>query len=239
MAKQRLDKIICGSGKYTRSEAKKLIRAGAVAVNGVTVKVADAAFDADADVFTVDGEPICVAALRCIMMNKPAGVLCATRDKNQKTVLDLLPPEYSKLGLFPVGRLDKDSTGLLILTNDGALGHAVTSPRRGVPKRYEVYVEGALDNTDAQAFEEGMTLADGDSCLPSKLEIDTENPAHGFVTVTEGKYHQVKRMLAARGKSVTALKRLSEGALVLEEALREGEYRELSPKEIRLIFGEM
>lgn len=239
MARQRLDRIICGSGKFTRSEAKKLIRAGVVAVNGVIVTVADAAFDAEADAFSVEGAPICVSALRYLMMNKPAGVLSATEDKNQTTVMDLLPEEYSRLGLFPAGRLDKDSTGLLILTNDGKLGHELTSPRHTVPKRYEVRVEGNLTREDSAAFEAGITLADGTECLAGKLEIDAGDPAHGFATITEGRYHQVKRMLASLGKPVRSLKRVSEGALELDDNLAEGAYRELSPKEIRLIFGEM
>ena len=164
------------------------------------------------------------------MMDKPAGVLSVTEDRKQQTVLDLLPPELKRLGLFPVGRLDKDTEGLLILTNDGDFAHRVISPRSGVEKRYRAEVEGIPDEDDARAFAEGLILADGTRCLPAKLEITGGSVC--FVTVMEGKYHQVKRMLASRGKPVRRLRRLSVGELEIGEDLGAGGFRELEENDL-------
>lgn len=239
MAQLRLDKIICDSGLYTRSEAKKLIKRGAVTVNERPVCACDEKFDPESERFAVEGRELCCRTHRYIMLYKPAGVLSATEDSRQETVLELLPPEYRKLGLFPVGRLDKDSTGLLLLTNDGTLGHALTSPGRGVEKLYEITVDGGLEESDAAAVKNGITLADGSACLPGRLEIDPEDASHGFVTITEGKYHQVKRMLASLGKPVRSLKRISEGGLCLDPNMEEGAYRELTDGEIRQIIDKL
>ena len=164
------------------------------------------------------------------MMDKPAGVLSVTEDRKQKTVLDLLPPELKRLNLFPVGRLDKDTSGLLLLTNDGDFAHRVISPKSGVEKRYRAEVEGVPDEKDVKAFAEGLTLGDGTKCLPARLEITGTNTC--YVTVMEGKYHQVKRMLASRGKPVLSLRRLSVGALELDEALGHGGFRELEKNDL-------
>ena len=226
----RLDKLIAASGKATRSEAKIWIRSGRVTVNGAPALSPAQKCDAAADAIAVDGIALDHAEHRYIMMHKPAGVLSATEDKEQRTVLDLLPEELRRQGLFPVGRLDKDVTGLLILTNDGALAHALTAPKRHVPKTYRATVDGVLDASDAAAFAEGLVLADGTCCLPAELELIAPDTAR--VTVYEGKYHQVKRMFAARGKPVTALHRERMGGLALDGSLPPGGWRALKREDI-------
>ena len=235
MTLTRLDKLIAASGCATRSEAKALLRAGRVTVNGVPARSGEEKYDAAAAEVCVDGRRINCAGSRCFMLHKPAGVLSATEDAAQKTVLDLLPPELRRFGLFPVGRLDKDTTGLLLLTNDGAFAHEVTSPKRHVPKVYRAVVDGALDAADAAAFAEGIVLRDGTRCLPAELRI--EAPREGLVTVCEGKYHQVRRMFVARGKNVTALRRERVGALALDPDLAPGEWRELGAAERELALS--
>ena len=234
MAAARLDKLLADSGTVTRSEAKALIRAGRVTVDGAVASRAEEKYDPAQSVICVDGTEVSCAAHRCLMMNKPGGVLSATEDARQETVIDLLPPALRRQGLFPVGRLDKDTTGLLLLTNDGDLAHRILHPKKHVPKRYRAAVDRTLDAADAAAFAEGITLADGTACLPARLEILGAHLA--LVTVFEGKYHQVKRMFAARGKHVTALKRERIGALSLDPALPPGGFRELSPQEIASLF---
>lgn len=237
MSLLRLDKIICDSGKATRSEARRLITSGRVFVDGRAVSSPDSKFDPDTSEIMVSGSIICGKRTRCIMLHKPAGVLSATEDSRQETVLSLLPQELRRLGLFPVGRLDKDTTGLIILTNDGDFCHAVTSPRHKIEKRYEFTAEGKLTQADAEAFAEGLLLRYETKCLPAKLEIDPGDPSHGFVTVFEGKYHQVKRMLASRGAYVLTLKRLSIGGLELDPALEPGAFREMTETEREQIFN--
>lgn len=230
----RLDKLIADSGKASRKEARNLIRAGRVNVNGRIADSAEEKLDSDSAEILIDGEKINCAGLRYIMLNKPGGVLSATEDAKQKTVIDLLPEELQRLGLSPVGRLDKDTTGLLLLTNDGSFAHRVISPKHHIAKRYRAAVDGALEQEDAAAFERGIVLADGLECLPARLEII--RPCVGIVTVYEGKYHQVKRMLASRGKHVTALHRLSIGALTLPEGLAPGQFVELSAEEAARVY---
>ena len=226
----RLDKILVDTGRYTRSEAKGLIGQGRVTVNGGVVRQAAEKFDRSAVEIAVSGQVLATEEFVYLMMNKPAGVLSATRDGNGETVLDLLPPHYKKLGLFPAGRLDKDSVGLLLLTNDGALAHDLLHPKHHVEKRYYVEVTGVLAGADAAAFKAGMTMASGEVFLPAGLELlDKENAA--IVVLREGKYHQIKRMLGSLGKPVAYLKRLSMGALTLDEALEEGDFRSLTEVE--------
>lgn len=226
----RLDKIIASSGKATRSEAKKWIKSGRVTVNGIPAASPEQKCDGDADVVAVDGTLLDCAHRRYIMMYKPAGILSATEDREQRTVLDLLPHEFQRQRLFPVGRLDKDVTGLLILTNDGALAHALTAPKRHVPKIYRAKVDGVLDEMDAAAFAEGVVLGDSTQCRPAKLELIAVDIAR--VTVYEGKYHQVKRMFSARGKPVTELHRERIGGLALDPSLPPGGWRELTKEDI-------
>ena len=183
---------------------------------------------------TLDGETLAWKAHHYYMLNKPAGVLTATEDRRQQTVRDLLPPELRGLGLFPVGRLDRDTRGLLLLTDDGEFAHRVISPKCAVEKRYHAVVEGTLCDADAAAFGEGLTLGDGTRCRPARLELLGGGAC--IVTLTEGKYHQVKRMLASRGAPVKALKRLSIGALELPEELAEGALRELDESDLCRVF---
>lgn len=229
MGQTRLDKRICDSGRWTRSEARALIRAGRVQVDGALARSPEEKYP-DTVAITVDGVPLDCRRTRYLMLHKPAGLLSATEDRDQQTVLDLLSPELRRLGLFPVGRLDKDTTGLLLLTNDGDWAHRITAPRSRVPKRYRAVVDGALDGTDEAALAAGLILGDGTRCLPARLER-TERPDMGYVTVFEGRYHQVKRMLAALGKPVLRLHRERIGALALDRALAPGQYRELTEDE--------
>lgn len=236
MAMTRLDKLLADSGTVSRSEAKALVKAGRVSVDGYIPKSADEKFENETATVCVDGEVVSCAAKRYIMMHKPGGILSATEDSKQETVIDLLSPQLKKQGLFPVGRLDKDTTGLLLLTNDGDFAHRVISPKKHVQKIYRAAVDGVLDESDIAAFSAGLTLADGLVCLPAKLEII--RPSVGRATVFEGKYHQVKRMFASRGKHVTALHREQIGGLALDPKLKAGEYRELTGAELELIFAE-
>ena len=237
MGLTRLDKAICDCGLATRSEARKLIASGRVTVDGIVVNAADSKIDAERAELRVDGKLISGGALRYFMLNKPEGVVTATEDKTEKTVLDLLPAELKRLRLFPVGRLDKDTTGLLILTNDGEFCHAVTSPKKHISKLYEFSCVGALSAGDIEAFEKGIELKDGTKCLSSMLEIDESDPSHGFLTIFEGQYHQVKRMLASRGKHVRSLKRIALGELMLDASLAPGEFRELTENDIKPIVN--
>lgn len=226
---ERLDKIISATGKKSRREVKLLVKQGRILVDGVPASAAEMKVDPAVSEILLDGEDIGYQRFTYIMLHKPAGVLSAVEDKRQKTVLDLLPEELQKRGLSPVGRLDKDTEGLLLLTNDGELTHKLLSPRHHVDKVYYARVEGVLEQADCDAFAAGMTLGDGLECMPAGLEI--LSPCETLVTLQEGKFHQVKRMLAARGKPVVYLKRLSMGALRLDEGLRPGEFRHLTEEE--------
>ena len=231
---ERLDKLLAGTGKWSRREVKALVRQGLVRVDGRLAASAEDKLDPAAAVVTVAGETISLCRFTYVMLHKPAGVLTATEDRKQPTVLDLLPPELRRIGLAPVGRLDKDTEGLLLLTNDGELTHRLLSPKYHVDKRYLARVDGELSATDAEAFARGMTLGDGLECLPAGLEL---LPGHAcIVTLREGKFHQVKRMLAARGAPVLYLKRLSMGPLVLEDSLAAGAYRLLRAEEISALY---
>ena len=226
----RLDKVLSELGVASRRELKQMIRSGRVSVNGQTVTEPEKHIDPEKDELCLDGAALRLRRFRYFMMDKPAGVLSVTEDRKQQTVLDLLPPELKRLGLFPVGRLDTDTGGLLILTNDGDFAHRVISPKAGVEKRYRAEVEGVPDEEDARAFAQGLILADGTRCLPAKLEITGGSVC--FVTVMEGKYHQVKRMLASRGKPVQRLRRLSVGELEIGEDLGLGGFRELEENDL-------
>lgn len=232
---ERLDKIISATGKKSRREVKLLVKQGRILVDGVPASAAEMKVDPAVSEILLDGEDIGYQRFTYIMLHKPAGVLSAVEDKRQKTVLDLLPEELQKRGLSPVGRLDKDTEGLLLLTNDGELTHKLLSPRHHVDKVYYARVEGVLEQADCDAFAAGMTLGDGLECMPAGLEI--LSPSEALVTLQEGKFHQVKRMLAARGKPVVYLKRLSMGALRLDETLRPGEFRHLTEEERNCLNG--
>ena len=232
MAQQRLDKIIASTGRYSRREVKALVREGRVLVDGRIAASAEDKCDPLTARISVNGEELFYREHTYVMLHKPAGVLSATEDGRGETVLDLLAPEYRKIGLFPVGRLDKDTEGLLLLTDDGALAHDLLAPKKHIDKVYFARTEGTLGEEDCAAFAAGITLGDGLSCLPAKLEIlKSGAQSEALVTVCEGKFHQVKRMLASRGKPVVYLKRLSMGPLTLDEGLSRGEYRLLSAQE--------
>ena len=230
MALERLDKILSGTGRWSRREVKDLVKAGRVTADGAVVARPEDKFDREAVELRVDGEAVDGERYCYLMLHKPGGVLSATEDPKQPTVLDLLPPHLRRVGLFPVGRLDKDTEGLLLLTNDGPLGHRLLAPKKHVDKVYFVRVEGRLAQEDRRAFQEGMVLGDGLRCLPAELEV-LEPPDTGLVTLREGKYHQVKRMLASRGKPVAYLKRLSMGPLRLDPELAPGAWRPLTQGE--------
>ena len=229
----RLDKLLSRLGVSSRSGCREILRAGRVQVNGETVR--SGAYDLpEAALITLDGRALDCRIERHLMMNKPAGVLTAREDARQRTVMDLLPGVYASLGCMPVGRLDKDTTGLLLLTTDGELAHRLISPARHVDKVYEAKVEGALEQKDVEAFAAGIPLGDF-TALPAKLEILA--PDVGLATVREGKFHQVRRMFGALDKPVQELRRLRFGPLTLDETLKPGEYRELEEKEIAALYA--
>lgn len=230
---ERLDKVVANTGEWSRKEARELIWAGRVAINGAPCRQPEAKVGADAEV-SVDGLRIGSGPVY-LMLHKPRGVVSATEDPREPTVMSLLPEKYGRIGLFPAGRLDKDTEGLLLLTDDGPLAHRLLTPKNHVDKRYYVEVDGCLDEADCLAAEQGVTLEDGYTCLPAVLE-----PLPGghcaYITLWEGKYHQIKRMMAARGKPVTYLKRLSFGPLELDPELPPGGWRALTQEEIEALF---
>jgi len=232
----RLDRLITLFAAQSRSQAKEVLKAGRVSINGAVQRSGDARVQAG-DLIALDGQPLDARCIRHVMLNKPAGVLTAARDRRQQTVLDLLPPAYAACGCMPVGRLDKDTEGLLLMTTDGELAHHLLSPKRHVWKCYLATVDGPLTALDAQAFEQGLELSDF-TALPARMEICSSGPscAVARVWVREGKFHQIKRMFAARGRTVTALKRLSFGPLALDETLSPGSFRELSGAEVNLLI---
>lgn len=231
---ERLDKLLAGTGKWSRREVKALVRQGLVRVDGRLAASAEDKLDPAAAIVTVAGETVALHRFTYVLLHKPAGVLTATEDRKQPTVLDLLPPELRRIGLAPVGRLDKDTEGLLLLTNDGELAHRLLSPKYHVEKRYFARVDGELSAADAEAFARGMTLGGGLECLPAGLELLPGRAC--IVTLREGKFHQVKRMLAARGAPVLYLKRLSMGPLTLDDSLAAGAYRLLRAEEISALY---
>ena len=231
----RLDKFLANENIGSRKAVGVLVRSGAVTVNGQAVKKADMQVDPACDTVCVNGAPVRYNAHIYIMMNKPAGVLTATRDSRAETVLDLLPPALKRRGLFPAGRLDKDTTGLLILTDDGDYAHRMLAPKSHVMKRYEAVPDLPAEAADKTRFAAG--IRSGEDCFaPALLEISPADPHTVWVEIREGKFHQVKRMFRACGKIVTALRRLSIGALRLDPALGPGEARVLSEKEAMLVF---
>ena len=235
MPELRLDKLLAGTGALSRSEAKKAIRDGRVCVEGLPVLDPSAHCDTARSV-TLDGTPVCWQEHLYLMMNKPAGYLSVTEDKRAPTVLDLLPPELRRRNLSPAGRLDKDSEGLLLLTSDGDFCHRVISPRSGVVKEYYIRVLHPFPAGAEELFRRGAVLEDGTVCLPAKLEA-SEDRLSAHVFLSEGKYHQVKRMALAAGTRVSYLKRLSVGGVALDPALAPGQWRELTEKE-RLLLSD-
>ena len=228
---ERLDKFLAAQGKGTRKEVGRLIRSGAVAVDGVPVRDPAAKVDPSCQTVAVGGSPILWQEHLYIMMNKPAGVLSATEDRRQKTVLDLLPEDLRRRGLFPAGRLDKDTTGLLLITDDGDLAHRMLSPKKHVYKLYQARLDAPVTPEDVRAFEEGVRWGE-EVYAPARLWAGEGDSFVAFAQVHEGRFHQVKRMFPARGKTVLSLKRLKIGGLSLDSTLQEGECRLLAPEEV-------
>ena len=229
----RLDRWLVTLGVGSRSEMQKLIKKGGVKVNSVPAKDPGMQVDENTAQLTVSGAPVDGRLTRHVMLHKPEGLLTAARDKKQPTVMDLLPGAYAAIGCMPVGRLDKDTTGLLFLTTDGELNHRLLSPGRHVDKTYLAEVDGPLDEGHVAAFAEGLHLSDFDA-QPAQLEIVA--PTLGRVTVHEGKFHQIKRMFSAVGREVVKLHRETFGSLVLDPNLPEGEWRELTADELSALY---
>lgn len=226
---ERLDKFLCDSGVGTRSQVKSILKAGRVSVDGIIEKDNGRKIDPGVHTVTLDGETLDGKRRIVLMMNKPAGFVTATEDKQERTVMELLPGEYRYMDLKPVGRLDKATEGLLLFTNDGSLLHRLITPKKEVPKTYYARHEGTASMEDIAAFAEGLTLRDGLHCLPAILR--PLGNGESLITVCEGKYHQVRRMMASRGMTVLYLERQKEGNLTLE-GLTRGAVRELTPEEI-------
>ena len=238
--RMRLDKLLAMLGEGTRTQVRDLVRAGRVRVDGAVARDAGMQVNAEESQVFVDSRALHYKPVRRVMMNKPQGVLTAARDKRQKTVMDLLPPLYAAMGCMPAGRLDKDTEGLLVITSDGQLAHRIISPRHDVGKVYLARVDGPLAEEDVRAFAKGLSISDADGefeARPARLEILNVSPQESEVRVrvTEGKYHQVKRMFASRGRQVVYLKRLQIGALSLDPTLLPGQWREMTDEEIALL----
>lgn len=234
---KRLDKILANLGYGTRKEVKKLVKDGAIEVDGIPARDPGMHVDPETQDIKVNGVSINYRKYIYIMMNKPAGVISATEDLREKTVLDLIPDEYFIFQPSPVGRLDKDTVGLLLLTNDGQLAHRLLSPKNHVPKVYYAKIQGKVTQEDVQAFKEGVVLDDGYKSMAANLHIIESGDVSTIeVEIFEGKYHQVKRMFQSLGKKVIFLKRLSMGPLKLDESLKPGESRELTKDELKSIL---
>ena len=238
-SKQRLDKILSNLGYGTRKAVKGLIKSGTVSVDGAVAGDPGQQVDAELQDISVNGEKISYREFVYIMMNKPQEVVSATEDTRERTVIDLLPEQLRAFQPAPVGRLDKDTEGLLLLTNDGQLAHKLLSPKKHVPKTYIARVEGRVTEEDISRFRAGVELDDGYMTLPAELVVlERGSISLTEVTIYEGKYHQVKRMFKAVGKTVIYLKRVSMGELKLDEGLELGEFRELTGKELELLEEE-
>jgi 16S rRNA pseudouridine516 synthase len=234
----RIDKMLANLGFGSRKEVKGLLKKGAVKVNGEMVKDAKEHIDPNNDKVTINDQEVVYKEFIYLMMNKPAGVISATEDNRDETVIDLLELEDQVYEPFPVGRLDKDTEGLLLITNDGQLAHRLLSPKKHVPKMYFAVIEGEVSEEDVQAFRKGVTLDDGYETKPGELTILKSGLMSDIeLTITEGKFHQVKRMFQAVGKRVVYLKRMTMGPLKLDETLELGEYRELTDEEIEELMN--
>ncbi|MCY8234354.1 pseudouridine synthase [Priestia endophytica] len=235
----RIDKLLANIGYGSRKEVKSLLKSGAVKVDGIPVKDAKQHVNPEEQEVTVYNEEVVYREFIYLMLHKPQGLISATEDVSQPTVVDLLEPEDAVFEPFPVGRLDKDTEGLLLLTNDGKLSHQLLSPKKHVPKTYLAHINSEVTEEDVEAFKNGVTLDDGYVTKPGVLEIIESGETFVIhLTITEGKFHQVKRMFESVGKKVIYLKRLSMGELKLDEELELGQYRELTDEEVALLKGE-
>lgn len=231
---ERLDKVLANLGYGSRKEIKVLAKKGVIVVDGVIQKDSAVQVNPESSSIEVNGEKIFYRKNIYLMLNKPDGVISATEDNYDKTVIDLIDAKYAAFNPFPVGRLDKDTVGLLILTNDGELNHRLIAPKWHVDKVYYAKIDASVDEEDQKAFEKGITLDDGYKCMPGNLEIlsVSDNLSEVKVTIHEGKFHQVKRMFESLGKHVIYLKRETFGPIKLDTNLEEGEYRELTEEEV-------
>ena len=227
----RIDKFLSNMGVATRTESSRAARAGLILVNGKPVKKADVHVDPEKDMITYCGRKIEYRKYTYILMNKPDGVVSATEDGRDKTVIDLLPEELQRLNLFPCGRLDKHTLGLVMLTDDGDLAHRLLSPKHHVKKKYRFESKFPLSDEEIEYLEKGATLEDGYVTKPSRIEL-FEDKRSGYITLTEGKYHQIKRMLESVNNKITYLERITFGPLALDEKLARGEWRFLTQNEI-------
>lgn len=232
----RLDRFLADAGIGTRNEVKKIIRSGRITVEGEAVTKPETHINCEKSIVCIDGQKIAYRKFIYLMLNKPQGYISATWDKRLPTVVDLLPTEYRHFEPFPVGRLDIDTEGLLILTNDGALSHRLLSPKKHVPKKYFMHTEKPFTDSDIAAFGSGLTLDDGFHTLPAELSVlSLSEPYSAQVTIFEGKFHQVKRMAEAVGNKVTYLQRIEMNGLCLDSELQLGEMRELTAAELALL----
>lgn len=228
----RLDKYLADSGAGTRSEVKKIIKSGQITVNGTIIKDSSVKVDPIKDIIKFKNNIVNYNRFTYIMLNKPQGVISATEDKNDKTVIDILPDKYKNKGLFPIGRLDKDTLGLLLLSNDGEFAHNTLSPKKHIQKTYYAEFEGSLPDNASELFNRGINLKDF-VCKSAELNILSESSA--IIKISEGKYHQVKRMFRSLGCNITYLKRTAFGEIKLDDSLKEGEFRELNESEMNYI----
>ncbi len=233
----RLDKFLSNAGIGSRSEVREYIKQRRIWIDGVVCIKADTKIDKEKNIITFDKRVVSYEEYIYLILNKPKGVISATEDEKEKTVIDLLSDEYKKYKLFPVGRLDKDTVGLLILTNDGKFAHNTLSPKKHIEKSYFAHINGKVDDKYIEKFKEGIILKDGYKCLPAKLSIDysSDNFSKVNITIKEGKYHQIKRMFETFGKKVVYLKRTSFDKIILDETLEEGSYRLANEEEMKII----
>ena len=231
----RIDKIIASQGQYSRSEVKKLVKDGRVTLDGKVIKSSDVKADPDKNDIAIDGKSIGYKKHLYIMLNKPQGVVSATEDTDHTTVIDLVPKELKRDGLFPAGRLDGDTVGFVLITDDGDFAHKILSPKNHIMKTYHATLQRPVTHEDIEAFKNGIELKDGTLCLEAQVRPIEGNEPMAEIKICEGKYHQVKRMFAALGNKVVFLKRVKMGELTLDATLKEGQCRELTDEELQLI----
>ena len=227
---ERLDKIISHAFSLSRTDAKKAIKSGEVCVGGEVIK--NVSFKADASAVTLNGKSAEYDEHIYIMLNKPAGVVSASQSKMEKTVIDLVPDNLKRKGLFPAGRLDKDTVGFVLITDDGAFAHDILSPKNHIEKTYFLRTDKPIPFSLEESFRQGVTLYDGSECMPADLKIDIDNPDEAIIKIKEGKYHQIKRMFRVNALSLEYLKRTAMGKLELDNSLKEGECKKLSKEDI-------
>lgn len=232
---ERLDKILASQGTLSRKEVKEMIRKGRIQLNGTVIKDSSVKVDENKDSVSVDGTEITLKKHIYIMLNKPQGVVSASDSDKDETVVDLVPDELYRKGLFPAGRLDKDTTGFVLITDDGDFAHRILSPKNHIFKTYIAGLQHELSDDDIKSLENGITLGDGTVLKEAKVEVIKGDKPYVRIMICEGKYHQVKRMFAATGNKVVSLHRMKMGKLELDNTLKPGECREITPEELKLV----